>query len=576
MARKIYSRLKISGKLSAETPLHVGGLGGNTDTDMALAVNGKGEFYVPGTSLTGVLRAWCEKNFGEEEIKKLFGFQKDDSGQASFVLIEDASIENAADILTEIRDGVGIDRFYGTAADGAKYDREILPKGSTLNFEMTIEIGDRKLKSKEKWKSEQDKYDETEEEFEKRIIQTKAIFGHLLEALRNCEIRFGGSRTRGLGKLKLSLTEKITDESFIGFDNIIEILNRKIAEKNNQTESDVDTEAEIKKLIEADGETKPDLISRLDITIDWSPVQPLMVKAGFEGIGVDMLPLVSQKDGKNVALVLPGSSIKGALRSHAERIMRTLLGETAKGKKDFHAQIQISLVDEIFGAKKDSPKGKDSEEVKNRKKTLGIGALAIDDCFAEKTFPAKDWSDVTSGRTKENNEEVSYEKQELWKSLRKIDGADIAVAEEVKKDTETFKINHHNAIDRFTGGAADSALYSVLAPTKISWDKMQFSLDFSRIKNKDEKIEEAGRRKCLMLLLLVLRDLAENRLPLGFATTRGMGELKINNFELIGKNLEKIGLDGDVSIKMENGKFMASNSLKKLGGEKWWETNQKM
>jgi len=485
MARQIHSRLKISGQLLAETPLHVGGIGGNTDSDMALAVNGKGELYVPGTSITGVLRAWCEKNFGENEIGEIFGPKREkgvDAGHASFVLIEDATIENAKDVLTEIRDGVGIDRFYGTAADKSKFDREILPKGTILDFKMTVEIGENL-----------------------NANQTKAIFSHLLEALHNGKLRFGGSRTRGLGKLKLTETS-FKEQNLKGFANILKVLKKEA--------DDVVITDEIKQSIAF--EANP----HLDITIDWSPVQPVMVKAGFEGFGVDMLPLTSQTVNGKVALVLPGSSIKGALRSHAERIMRTVLGNHKTKGKEFHEQIKnIPLIDEMFGAK--------AEKNGNGKK--GLGALAIDDCFAENTFDADDWNAVTIGKTKENNEDLSYERQELWKALRKLDGADVNVIEQVKKDTETFKVNHHNAIDRFTGGAADSALYSVLAPTKIAWEKMQFSLDLSRPENP---------KQCLMLLLLVLRNLSENRLPLGFATNRGMGEIKVKSIKLEGKNLE--------------------------------------
>lgn len=562
MARPINSRLRINGKLVAETPLHVGGIGGNADTDMALAVNGKDELYVPGTSIAGVLRAWCEKNFDRNLVEDIWGFQEKssqiagtekDKSHASFVLIEDAVVitkeiidgkEVEVPILTEIRDGVGIDRFYGVAAEGAKYDREILPKGTKLDFEMSVEI------------------DKAENE-----AKTKAIFGHLLEALQNGELRFGGSRTRGLGKLQLE-SVNIKEQKLKGKDEkgFLEILKLFSNGGNPLTTTELQGSFILK--------GKPHLV----ITIDWSPVQPLMVKAGFEGIGVDMLPMTSQKESGKVSLVLPGSSIKGSLRSHAERIMRTLLDCESKderfhtkNKQNFHDQIkEIPLIDEIFGAKAE----------KGGNGTKGLGALAIDDCFAEKTFDTETWNEVTTAKTTvtENDKEVevSFGQQPLWLALEKIKHKPKdAKGAETNREMMSFAIEHHNAIDRFTGGTADGALYSVLAPTKISWDKMRFSLDFSRIKNEEQEIEKAERRKCLMLLLLVLRDLSENRLPLGFATNRGMGEIKINNFELVGKKLKEIDLDGNISIKMENGKFVASDDLKKLGGNEWWKTNQK-
>lgn len=559
MARAIHSRLKISGKLVAETPLHVGGSGGNSDTDMALAVNGKDELYVPGTSITGVLRAWCERSFGEKLAEDIWGFQETnsqiagtekDKSHASFVLIEDAVVitkeivggkEVKTPILTEIRDGVGINRFYGVAAEGAKYDREILPKGTKLNFEMSVEIGENQDADK-----------------------TKGMFGHLLEALQNSELRFGGSRTRGLGKLKLESVE-IKEQKLKGKDEkgFLEIL-KLFSNGGNPL-----TTTELKGSFILKG--KP----RLDISIEWSPVQPLMVKAGFEGIGVDMLPLVSQKENGKVSLVLPGSSIKGSLRSQAERIMRTLLDlPTVKvsdnPKVTFHDQInKIPLVDEIFGAKADSDKDKNGIKKLNKKGRLG--ALAIDDCFAEKTFDTETWNEVTTGKitiTENNKEvEVSFGQQPLWIALEKIkhkpkdkNGA------ETNQEIMSFAIEHHNAIDRFTGGTADGALYSVLAPTKIVWDKMQFSLDFSRTENS---------RQCLMLLLLVLRDLAENRLPLGFATNRGMGEIEVKSIKLKGKNLE--GFENE--IVLNEGKMPElDKTFKENLAKEWkeWLTKQNL
>ena len=56
MARRIHARYRITGKLTAVTPLHVGGYGETADTDMPLARNGAGDLYVPGTSLAGPTR----------------------------------------------------------------------------------------------------------------------------------------------------------------------------------------------------------------------------------------------------------------------------------------------------------------------------------------------------------------------------------------------------------------------------------------------------------------------------------------------------------------------------------------
>ena len=127
MARSIQGRLIISGELVTQTPLHVGGVGEDVDTDLPLARNGAGNVYVPGTSLSGALCAWCESAFGESEAQQVWGFQKDEAGFASYVFVEDALILNHDALSVEIRDGVGIDRQWGCAAEQIKYDRAVLP-----------------------------------------------------------------------------------------------------------------------------------------------------------------------------------------------------------------------------------------------------------------------------------------------------------------------------------------------------------------------------------------------------------------------------------------------------------------
>lgn len=535
MARKINSRLKITGKLKAETPIHVGGYGESFETDMALAKNGRDEFYVPGTSLTGTLRSWFEKNF-PAEVEALWGHQTGDKGHASFVLIEDLPLSEQ--VQSELRDGVGIDRFYGTAADKAKYDRAILPKGAELKFEMTVEIGENQDEAK-----------------------TKAMFRHLLEALEKGEVRLGASKTRGLGRVKLQ-NIKIKEDKFIGFD-ILEILKAKTEEKEEQEKrfipfisfkSELQKTAEDKSIYE---KLKPDTSLQITITIKWKPKSPLMVKASYDGIGVDTLPLVSANRVGKVSLCLPGSSVKGAFRAQAERILRTFSGESAKGKKDFHDQIKLPLVEELFGGKKDQPKNSDSEAERKRKERLGLGALSIDDCYAEMGMDVEDWQKVEVG---EFPNDETYSQTGLHQSLKKIDGE----ANQNTDPTKNFHISHHTAVDRFTGAASDGALFSVLKPSpSLVWDDLQLTIDLSRFSSDENK------HCALMLLLLVLRDFAQNRLPLGFNVNRGMGEVKDVIFEVMGAYIISYQ-DGQFNFK-DDEKIMDENQKLKTKIQTEWE-----
>jgi len=281
MAREIHTRWKINGTLTAETPIHVGGVGGDADTDLALAVNGCGNYYIPGTSLAGALRGWMGRSLDETHLNNLWGFQEKEEGHASFIIIDDAEIESKY-IAIEIREGVGIDRATGTAADQAKYSRAILPKGVSFPLNITLDCKEN---------------------------QQPDDLWQLLLALENGDIRIGAAKTRGLGKVKLTVYS-IHEQTFDA-NNIFNVLLN--GGQSKQWE-----------------ELKPqkyDSPNKLTLDIKWTPKDPVMVKSEGEGIAVDILPLVSKANQKTF-FVIPGSSIKGVLRTQAERIIRTVCNKS--------------------------------------------------------------------------------------------------------------------------------------------------------------------------------------------------------------------------------------------------------
>ena len=85
----------------------------------------------------------------------------------------------------------------------------------------------------------------------------------------------------------------------------------------------------------------------------------------------------------------------------------------------------------------------------------------------------------------------------------------------------------HVAIDRWTGGAAEHFLYGILEPWGITWPAMRLSVDLGRM-------PDDQRPAALALLLLTLRDLAQQRIPIGFAGNRGMGAITVSTIRLSG------------------------------------------
>lgn len=122
---------------------------------------------------------------------RLFGSQ----WLASRVYFKDAFLNNENNLLhlTEIRDGIGIDRDLGTVKEHLKYDYEVVPAGASFNIEIIIE-------NAENWE-----------------------IGLILLSIKSMEkgmLPIGGKKTRGLGWNKI---EKLSIES-IKRENLIDYL----------------------------------------------------------------------------------------------------------------------------------------------------------------------------------------------------------------------------------------------------------------------------------------------------------------------------------------------------------------
>jgi CRISPR/Cas system CSM-associated protein Csm3 (group 7 of RAMP superfamily) len=491
MARSTHTLFTLKGTLVCCTPVHVGGFGDDPDTDLPLARDGQGRCYIPGTSLAGALRQWCYIRFAEADVEAVWGIQKknktgQEEGHASYFTVDDLHVSDRQ-LIPEVRDGVGIDRQTGAAAEHIKYDRAILPRGTKLQgFTITAEVD-----ASCSW-------------------QALGMLLGLQNALKDGHIRLGAAKTRGLGKvcLETPALKQVHTNTPLGILKLLEGKDDDIPETE---------------LADA---PKPKESPRLEIKIDWQPDGPLMVKAEFEGIAADMLPLVSGVADR-VAPVLPGSSVKGVLRSRAEQIICTLLGilpapTDTNVRKKFLDDTSVPLVDELFGARNRSDESIDPWDKKRGRylhgrssddeQRLGLGALCVDDCYATTSIAREKWEQVvTAGERILSNQILTAEQ-----SLRSA--------------TEAAEVGHwqqafHVAIDRWTGGAAESFLYTVLEPHSVVWEPLELSIDLARL---PRTVRNVG----ITLLILVLRDLFAGRLSFGFGVNRGMGAVRINRITI--------------------------------------------
>ena len=215
---KLTERYLFTGRLVTESGLHVGGGRDTlTTTDSAVMKYIDDRPFIPGSSMKGAFRSAvervalslpdvrsCQLSKGndlecpttnppdddqvegdpERQLKLLeklchtcilFGAPKL-AGKTRF---SDLSvIPETWSGLTEVRDGVGIDRDSERAMDQIKYDYEVVPSGTEFEFRLVVENPD----------------------------QARNEIGLIAVGLRELEagmVPMGGIRTRGLGRCKL-------------------------------------------------------------------------------------------------------------------------------------------------------------------------------------------------------------------------------------------------------------------------------------------------------------------------------------------------------------------------------------
>jgi CRISPR/Cas system CSM-associated protein Csm3 (group 7 of RAMP superfamily) len=493
MARLVTERLLITGDLVARTALHVGGFGEDVTCDMPLARDGRGRFVVPGTSLAGSFRAWCERAFPQPIVTAIWG-SADDDGAASRVCIEDISIGDEGTVCIEIRDGVGIDREWGTAADAIKYDRAVLPRGTRLPLRMTIESDAGSAGA------------------------ARDVAAALVAALADGEVSLGAAKTRGLGRVRLE-DGQIERFDLGSREGTLALLRRLEWEARMPSPSAESQPAASGRVEPAPAAGAP---PRLTIEIDWRPVGPLMVKAGADGVAVDTLPLMAGCEG-GLSLLLPGSSLKGVLRGQAERVVRTLLDlplpRSPRPLERFLNQLRnVPLVDSVFGAAGESSRGRteppDATPAAADRPLPGLGSLSVDDCHGSARVSREAWGKVLEAA-------IEPPKGRRASPLREaLDEAGLG----------SWTAAFHVAVDRWTGGAAEQLLFTVMEPQAAAWEPIRLALDFDRLPEHDQL-------PALMLLLLLVRDLAEGRLPLGYGVNRGLGAVAVDRVRLGGRGL---------------------------------------
>ncbi len=470
----------ITATLKARTALHIGSGEGNDLTDALLRRDAQGRPFIPGTTIAGALRSLLTRlapRFGSGlcaaltgsnascfcPVCHLFGDvnptdEQDSQSAASRLLVFNAA--PVGDLPRPlIRDGVGIDRVTSAAAraGAVKFDLEVLPAGAEFVLRMELRDAD---------------------------ARDEALLAAALAEWQAGRLWVGGRVARGLGALKLENLEYKTwplDEP----EQLLSFLKDDQPWQRAQSQPNwPETQLETLQPVACSGQSAAGARGWVTLEGVLQAEGPLLTNdtmvAGASGF--DHAPLPAQW-GDWLHPVLTGAGLRGVLRSHAERIARTLATYAATGKDDF---LQRCPACSPVESRKDAPLASCDALLKGKipsDKIVGDEHL----CLACRLF----------GSTRRGSRLI-------------VEDAPFVGEKPVLKMLDFL------AIDRFTGGGAEGLKFDALA----LW-KPAFAL---RLHLENPEPWELG------WLALVLRDLAEGWLQVGFGAAKGFGRVKLLNW----------------------------------------------
>ncbi len=310
--RKVTARWVITALMTLKTAAHFGGRG-ESAVDMTVLRDPKeGTPLLPGTSLAGALRGYLADRmggYGSKEdawVQRLFGFsrvvdkdgQNVDEGDQSPLIVFDSFGTFPSGEAVELRDGVAIESDTGIAAEGKKFDMEVLPPGTVFPIRLELVVTD-----------------------PVREVDLVAHLSASLSGLASGDIALGARRSRGLGAVETGHWHAVRYDLTNARGWMTWLLSD--AETKHliqRAESQFDTP--IDAIMAADPgrslQEIADLRRRMTISADLRFTSGLLVRS--PGNSTDAPDAVHLTSGGGS--VLPGTSLAGVLRHRALRIAR--------------------------------------------------------------------------------------------------------------------------------------------------------------------------------------------------------------------------------------------------------------
>jgi CRISPR/Cas system CSM-associated protein Csm3 (group 7 of RAMP superfamily) len=455
------NRWKIQGILTTLTPLHIGdgktvqrrdcaylSPDGDAVEIVSVATDIHERAYVPGTALKGNLRAWTE-NYGNDEqsIREIFGVQEA-GGKAEFwdayCVSPPADDFNpgrcwSGQRLTAIAASVAIDRRTRTASARKLFYREFVPPG--ISFEVTITAQDL-----------------TKQELDLLLCALHG-FNHDVTP-----VALGARTSDHWGRLKWDLTSarEMNEASVTAW------LNAGAASIAGAFGS-FSTPAAIDSLTLVTPQAGANVV--FDLELEFSGLflvndpSQRRERNKDELVGAEILQPVGHAPtcDESGQPFLPAASFRGALRSQAERILRTIGGPSAA----WHPG-EPGLT-------------RDWETISDVSQLSGL-------CLASQVFGAPGW-----------HTPIGVTDFKLPKGSR-----------------PNYLMHEMVAIDRFTGAGAEGLKFNAKAVCQPSFQGT-VTIDLDALKRAD--CGPGG----LLLLAFTLRDLLEGDIAFGFGAGKGYG-----------------------------------------------------
>lgn len=112
--------------------------------NMFMVVNGKQQYYIPGSTIKGLMRAYANiickhQNIDETVVDEIFGGEVDDVKKASLVSFSDVDISNVNKVIYH---RVPIDRWLGGTIEGQKLDIEAISSHDMVTITVRIKKND--------------------------------------------------------------------------------------------------------------------------------------------------------------------------------------------------------------------------------------------------------------------------------------------------------------------------------------------------------------------------------------------------------------------------------------------------